>query len=272
MRPDTCHICYCHTPMRYAWSAYEQYHEASRGLSRLIFPLIMKYLRYWDKRTSKRVNYFICNSTAVKERISKYYQRKAEVIPPPVDTSFFTPEGKKENFYLMVSRFMPYKRVDLAIDAFNELGMPLTLVGATVGYGKWEKELRSRAKPNISFVGAVSDEKLREYLRKARAFIFPANEDFGITAVEAEACGTPVVAYAHGGALDIVEEGVTGVFFNDQNPKSLVEAVLNLETRNFDSKRIRASAERFSKEVFRSKIKNFIEEKFEEYRARTRQG
>lgn len=265
VRPDACHICYCHTPMRYAWSAYEQYREASRGFSRLLFPFVVKYLRSWDKKSSERVNYFICNSTAVKERIAKYYQREAEVIPPPVDTSFFTPQGKKEDFYLMVSRFMPYKRVDLAVDAFNELGKPLVLIGATVGYGRWERELRKRAKPNIIFAGMVSDEELREYLRRAKAFIFPAEEDFGITAVEAEACSTPVVAYKAGGALDIVEEGVTGVFFHKQNPRNLAEAVMNLEALNFDGKAIRASAERFSNDVFKANIKTFIDEKLREH-------
>lgn len=266
LRPDACHICYCHTPMRYAWSAYEQYYEASRGVKRLLFPVVMGYLRERDKKSAQRVTYFICNSTAVKERISKYYGREAEVIAPPVDTSFYTPGGGEEDFCLVVSRFMPYKRVDLAVEAFTRLNRPLVVVGTTVGYGAWEKELRRKAGKNIFFAGSVSSEELRDYYRRARAYIFPAEEDFGITAVEALACGTPVIAYAAGGALDIVEEGVSGLFFAEQTSEALQEAVLSFEQHNFDVEKIRSRAERFSVEVFREKMKSFIENKYKEFK------
>jgi glycosyltransferase involved in cell wall biosynthesis len=252
--------------MRYAWSAYEEYREASGGMQRIFFPLIMSYLRSRDRESAKRVTHFISNSTTVKERISKYYNRDAEVIPPPVDTFFYTPDGEKGDFYLVVSRFMPYKRVDLAVEALTNLNRPLVVVGATVGYGSWEKELRRKAGKNVFFAGSVGSTELRNYYRKARAYIFPAKEDFGITAVEAQACGTPVIAYAAGGALDIVEEGVSGIFFREQTPQALEEAILFFEGKDFDSGQIRRSAERFGVEFFRQKMKSFVEEKYLDFK------
>ncbi|MDI6892752.1 MAG: glycosyltransferase [Actinomycetota bacterium] len=264
-RPETCHICYSHTPMRYAWSSYHDYLKACRGFSKYILPPIMSYLRLWDRLSADRVDYFVCNSRAVKARIATYYGREAEVIPPPVDTSFFTTGEDDRDFYLIVARYMPYKRVDLAVIAFTHLGLPLVVVGGVVGYGTAEESLRKMAGPNISFVGQASGEELRDYYRKARAFIFPAEEDFGITAVEAQACGTPVIAYSRGGALDTVVEGRTGVFFEEQTPESLVEAVRKFEELSLDSAFIRRHAERFDESVFRSKMKAFVEEKYAEF-------
>jgi glycosyltransferase involved in cell wall biosynthesis len=263
---EVCQICYCHTPMRYAWSAYEEYREASGGMQRIFFPLIMSYLRNRDRESAKKVTHFVCNSNAVKERIARYYGREAVVIAPPADTSFYFPGGDKDDFYLVVSRFIPYKKVDLAVAAFTKLNLPLVVVGATVGYGSWEEELRRKAGKNVVFVGSVGSEKLRDYYRRARAYVFPQEEDFGITAVEAQACGTPVIAYASGGALDIVEEGVTGVFFREQTPDALRQAVLSFEGKEFDAAQIRRSAERFSSEMFRQKMKSFTDEKYLEFK------
>ncbi len=297
-RPETCHICYSHTPMRYAWGSYHDYLKACRGLSRYILPPIMSYLRLWDRLSADRVDYFVCNSRAVRARIAAYYGREAEVIPPPVDTSFFTPgeddlstgssfnpvqddpegfEGSRSSldfargerdFYLIVARYMPYKRVDLAVIAFTYLGLPLVVVGGVVGYGTTEESLKKMAGPNISFVGQASGGELRDYYRKAEAFIFPAEEDFGITAVEAQACGTPVIAYSRGGALDTVIDGKTGIFFEEQTPESLVEAVRKFEELSLDSAFIRRHAEKFDESVFRSRMKAFIEEKYTEFQNR----
>lgn len=264
-RPETCHICYSHTPMRYAWGSYHDYLKACRGLSRYILPPIMSYLRLWDRLSADRVDYFVCSSRAVRARIAAYYGREAEVIPPPVDTSFFTPGEDERDFYLIVARYTPYKRVDLAVIAFTHLGLPLVVVGGVVGYGTGEETLKKMAGPNISFVGQASGGELRDYYRKAKAFIFPAEEDFGITAVEAQACGTPVIAYSRGGALDTVIEGKTGVFFEEQTPESLVEAVRKFEELSLDSAFIRRHAEKFDESVFRSRMKAFIEEKYAEF-------
>ena len=256
-RPGTVHICYCLTPTRYLWSARDYYFDKPPAKFRFIpffkyisRPLV-KHLKTWDKMAAQRPDKMIAISTAVKERIKKYYQRDAHVIFPPVDTNKFTPKGeKKGNCYLVVSRLIPYKRVDLAIAAFNKLGLPLLIVGS----GSEEGRLKKLAKRNIKFAGEVSDEKLVDYYRRSKALIFPQEEDFGIAAVEALASGTPVIAFKAGGALDIVIPGTTGIFFTRQSVNSLISAVRKFQRLKFNPESLRGSTEAFSKERFKKEF------------------
>lgn len=250
-KPYTFHISYCHTPPRYAWDDSHKYIEEF-GYStpiRLVVPLFMNYVRIWDREAALRVDRFVTNSRFVQSRIKKYYGETAEVIYPPVRTDFFTP-GESEGYFLVVGRLSAYKRFDLAVSVFNELGLPLKIVGG----GPERERLERLAKPNIEFVGRVDDETLRQYYAHAEAFIFPQEEDFGITAVEAMASGKPVIAFRGGGALETVKEGETGVFFDTQSEESLYQAVRGFNTRAFDSQRIREHALLFDKEIFKKKI------------------
>ncbi len=198
---------------------------------------------------------FIANSNFVAKRIKKYYHREATVIHPPVKTNLFYLANQSDDYFLMVGRFLPYKRFDLAIEAFNQLGWPLKIIGD----GPEKKKLQEKAKPNIEFVGLVSDTKLRDYYAHCRAFIFPQEEDFGITAVEAMAAGRPVIAYQGGGALEIVQPGVTGLFFREQTKEHLIEALKRFSSSDFEPKVIREKAMKFDQEAFKIKIRKFIE-------------
>lgn len=267
-KPCTLHICYCHTPTRYLWDDCHKYTEefSYSPLIKKIIPLFLNYLRLWDEAAALRVDKFIANSRYVARRIRKYYAREAEVIYPPVETKFslpLSPEGRGINsdYFLMVSRFLSYKKIDLAIEAFNQLGSPLIIVGD----GRERKNLEKIAKSNIRFTGAVSDEKLKEYYLNCRAFIFPQEEDFGITAVEAMACGKPVIAFRAGGALETVEDGRTGLFFDEQTPESLMMTVKQFEKMTFNSRIISDYAGQFDKEIFKNKIRKFVEESWEEF-------
>jgi len=258
-RPSSLHICYCLTPTRYLWSGHDFYFKHPGKLNKIPYfrylsrPFV-SYARNWDMVAASRPDIYIAISTAVKERIRKYYDRDAKVIYPPVDTEMFVPKGrvKKGNFYLLVSRLIPYKRVDLAIKAFNRLGLPLLIVGS----GSEEAGLKRMAKRNIKFMGEMTDKKLADYYRKCTALIFPQEEDFGIVAVEAQASGTPVIAFKAGGALDTVIPGKTGIFFTKQTSSSLFSAVRKFQSLRFDIGQLRKSAERFSKERFK---KEFLE-------------
>jgi len=262
--PETLHICYCSTPIRYAWDLYHEYMEREKlgWLSKKIIPLVMNYLRMWVVITVNRVDYFIANSNTIKQRIKKHYRRNSDVIYPPVNTSYYLTSDEDRDFFLVVSRFVPYKRIDLAIEAFNELGWPLVIIGD----GPERKRLEKMAKPNINFLGRQSDEIVREHYAKCRAFIFPGEEDFGITPVEAQSAGRPVIAYGKGGALDTVTDGVTGILFKQQSKDSLVEALRKFETMSFNKQRIREHALKFDVEKFKQKIKQYIEEKYQEHR------
>lgn len=261
-KPGAVHICYCLTPTRYLWSAHDFYFKnPPRKLARI--PLfwylsrpLVKYLRMWDKVAAQRPDYLIAISKAVKERIKRYYGRTASVIFPPVNLErFMTDEHKKRgNYYLLVSRLEGYKRADLAVEAFNELGLPLVIVGV----GNEKRGLEKIARKNIKFVGELTDKKLAEYYRNAKAFVFPQIEDFGIVAVEAQAAGAPVVAFRDGGALDTVIEGRTGVFFDKQNKKSLIEAIKRLDKMKFNRKDLLRNAKRFSKQNFQQKFTAFV--------------
>lgn len=263
--PGTLHICYCHTPMRYAWDDYYSYTEnfSVAKMIRRAIPLAMNYLRLWDKISADRVDKFITNSSFVAKRVTKYYRRSAEVIYPPVNLSFFN-QGKtreKGDFFLVVGRLIPYKRFDLVIGAFNTLGLPLKIIGDGPGAGR----LKKKAKSNIEFLGWRSDEDIRDYYAKAKAFLFPQEEDFGIVALESLASGTPVIAYRGGGVLEIVKDGVNGMFFDTQTVDAIVDAVREFNNMNFDAEKIKQSVESFDKEIFKKKIKEFVEREWGEF-------
>ncbi len=255
---DTLHICYCHTPIRYAWDDSHKYIEEfgySNPIKKII-PFFMNYIRVWDEQAAHRVDKFIANSNFVSKRIDKYYQRESQVIHPPVKTDLFHVADKPDKYFLTVGRFLPYKRFDLAIKAFNESGWPLKIVGD----GPERKKLQAMAKSNIEFAGLISDNKLKEYYAHCQAFIFPQEEDFGITAVEAMASGRPVIAYQSGGALETIKPNVTGMFFEDQTPESLIKTLRNFNSNNFNPQLIRERAMEFDQERFKEKIKKFIDE------------
>jgi glycosyltransferase involved in cell wall biosynthesis len=255
---DALHVCYCHAPMRFAWN-YHSYMEGERAASkaRFILPLVMNYVRLWDEASAGRVDAYIANSRVTARRIRKRYRRQATVISPPVNTSLYTPraDGSAEDYFLIVSRLIPYKRIDLAVDAFSKLGLPLKIVGK----GRQEAELLARAGSNIEFVGSVSDERLKALYAGCKAFIFPGEEDFGISPLEAQASGRPVIAYGAGGALETVVPGVTGDFFTKQTPDALAETVSRFNPRLYDPSAIRRHAEGFDTEVFKRKIAEFVE-------------
>lgn len=264
-KPETCHICYCHTPMRYLWNMYFDYLKNERigFLKKKIIEAFFNYLRVWDLATASRVDYFISNSKNVRKRILKYYKRDSTVIYPPVAVDEFKFSDKKEDYYLAVSQLISYKRIDLAIEAFNKLGKKLIIIGD----GPERKRLKRMAGKNIEFMGWQEDKILKEYYSGARAFVFPGEEDFGITSVEAQASGTPVIGYGKGGLLETVVDGVTGVLFYEQSAKALAEAVGKFEKieDGMDSHRIRENAKKFDYSVFENNIRAFIMEKYSDY-------
>ena len=254
--PDTMHICYCHTPMRYVWDMYHDYLETVRGLTRLLMPVLVHFLRVWDLASAARVDYFIANSMHVADRVMKHYRREAEVIHPPVDTNAFIPSGEQDDFYLMVGQLLPYKRTDLAVDAFNRLGKRLVIIGD----GDQLTPLKKRAKRNISILGYQPFSIIRDYYAKCKALIFPGVEDFGIVPVEAMASGRPVIAFRKGGALETVKDGVTGLFFDEQTPESLIDAIERYENMEseFSSDRIIEHAQQFDKKKFKQQFQKII--------------
>ncbi len=257
-RPNTLHICYCHTPTRYVWDDSHKYVEEFNypGVIKKVIPPFLNYLRLWDEAAAARPDLYLANSKFVAARIKKYYNRPAQVIYPPVKTDKFYLADKPDNYFLLLSRFLPYKKVDLAIAAFNQLGWSLKIIGD----GPDKNRLKKLAGSNIEFLGLVADSRLPEYYARCQAFIFPQEEDFGIAAVEAMAAGRPVIAYRGGGALEMVVEGETGLFFNEQTVESLVATLKKFRASDFSAGRIRQHALRFDKEVFKNKIKEFIKE------------
>ncbi|MFA4936766.1 MAG: glycosyltransferase [Patescibacteria group bacterium] len=257
LKPDTVHVCYCHTPTRYLWSDTHQYAEEleqPRLIKRLL-PLVLTKLRIWDQLAAQRVDHFIANSNFVAKRIQRYYHRPATVIYPPIDISQFKIEDKLEDYYLLISRLRPYKRVDLAIKAFNKLGIPLKIIGI----GEQYHELKKIAKSNIEFLGQVSDVEKAYYLAHCRALIFPQEEDFGITAVEAMASGRPVIAYGAGGSREIIKEGISGKFFSEQTWEALADAVIRFDYKMYDPVIIRKQAEQYDSHNFQRQIREFID-------------
>ncbi len=268
--PDTLHISYLHTPMRYVWDMYDEYFgkEQMGWLARKVIPFFANYLRMWDVTSSNRVDWFLANSKHVAKRIKKYYGREATVIHPPVNTSLFSPVEAAGDYYLVVSALVPYKKIDLAIRAFNKLKERLIVLGS----GPEKTNLQKLAGPTIEFVNWQPPEKLRTYYQNCKALIFPGEEDFGIVPVEAMACGKPVIAFGKGGALETVigyseeiSEQVTGIFFNQQTEDDLIEAVRQFERIKWDPIYIAHHAQKFSQERFRKKITKFIQEKLNQF-------
>lgn len=252
------HVCYCLTPTRFLW-LYEQYREREQigGIVNAGLQPLLALLRRWDWAAAQRVDHFIAISTAVQERIRAIYGRESVVIHPPVDTQRYTPDPSVAvgDYYLIVSRLIPYKRIDLAVAAFRHLPQEKLIV---VGDGRDRVALQATAGPNVTFVGRQSQEKLLELMRGCRAFIFPGLEDFGIAPVEALAAGRPVIAYAGGGALDTVLPGVTGEHFSEQSVESLLGALGKFAPSVYDPTACRQQAERFGRDVFRGKLLNFL--------------
>jgi glycosyltransferase involved in cell wall biosynthesis len=266
--PFQTHICYCHSPIRYAWDLQADYlrgAKATKGLKSFFIRWILHYLRGWDFRTAQQVDAFIANSSFIKTRIAKYYRRDAVVINPPVDLENFALETEKEDYYLAASRLVPYKNMPLIARAFRAMpDKKLVIIGDGSDLPIVKKIVASA--PNITFLAYQPDGVLRQKMARAKAFVFAALEDFGIMPVEAQACGTPVIAYGKGGALDSIQgldsPTPTGIFFKEQTEGSIIEAVMLFEKEQarITPEACRANAERFSEEKFREQIKGFVEE------------
>ena len=255
------HICYCHSPVRYAWDLREQYLKEAgldRGVKGFMAGLLLDYIKAWDRATAGRPDKYIANSNYIAGRIKRAYGREADVIYPPVDTGAFALEEHKEDYYLTASRMVPYKMMPLVAEAFAMMpDRKLVVIGDGPEMGK----VRAKAASNVQVLGYQSGHVLSEHMRKAKAFVFAAEEDFGIVPVEAQACGTPVIAYGRGGALETVVEGVTGLFFDEQTADSIVGAVGRFEQMagNFEPAAIRENAERFGVERFRREFKAAVD-------------
>ena len=256
--PDQRHLCYCHSPIRYAWDMQHQYLQQSgltKGLKSFIVRFLLHYVRLWDYRTAAGVDAFAANSAYIARRIMKVYRREAEVIFPPVAIESFPLEEKKEDFYLTASRMVPYKKIDLIAEAFS--GMPEKKL-IIIGDGPEMDKVRAKAGSNVELLGYRDNEILRSHLQRAKAFVFVAEEDFGIVPVEAQACGTPVIAFGRGGVAETVIPGKTGILFYEQSAESLAGAVRLFETGTFSPAEIRQQAEKFSAEVFRQRFADFV--------------
>jgi len=280
-RPDALHVAYMHTPMRYAWDLWPQYFPPSGPWSRYVVPLLLNYLRTWDTTSAQRVDRFLANSQFVAQRIAKYYRRRATVVYPPVDTEFFTPGGERGDYYLMVTALVPYKGVELAIQAFNALRRPLKIVGS----GPLAAQYRALAGPHIELLGWCSNAALHQYYAACRAVIFPAQEDFGIVPLEANATGRPVIALGQGGALETVipandpqilgalrsvaagARSPTGVLFAPRTPAALQEAVRFFEAHEtlFCPEALRRHAQQFDRRLFTQRIRHLLTETLAEH-------
>jgi glycosyltransferase involved in cell wall biosynthesis len=293
MPDNVCHVAYIHTPMRYIWEQFDAYFGNGRAgwLTRTVMGLLRRPLQRWDVSSNDGVYRFVANSEHVARRIRSYWEREAAILYPPVDWQSFAASNKDEGFYLLVTALVPYKRVDLAIEAANRMKFPLKIIGA----GQDENRLRRLAGPSVELLGWQSDSEIRQHYARCKALLFPGEEDFGIVPLEAMACGKPVIAYARGGALETVvslvpreptvrkeravgmpfracdEQYPTGVFFDEQKPESLINAVEMFERhRNrFDSERIRAHVEPFDRKYFKERLRQLIESSWEDFR-RTR--
>lgn len=266
--PDTLHVCYCHTPTRYLWSDTHSYINdlPYNKYFKKVISLAMNYTRMWDKLAADRVDEYISNSQTSLRRIKKYYKREAEIIHPSIRLQDFYVSEKPEDFYLAGCRLVPYKRVDIVIKAFKELGKPLKIFGDGLDLERL-REIADGAE-NIEFLGRVSEKEKFELYSKCQAFINPQLEDFGITPLEAMASGRPVIAFGKGGSLESIVEGKTGIFFPSEKPEAIIEAVKRFESMEFDPEEIRKHAEKFSEEKFIEQIDNFIKEKYEKFEAR----
>lgn len=269
--PDQLHISYVHSPMRYAWDLQHQYlreSELNKGLKGWIAKFILHYMRQWDVRTANGVDYFVANSQFIARRIWKVYRREAAVIYPPVDVEAFTPLSTKEDFFLTASRMVPYKKIDVIVEAFSQMPDKKLIV---IGDGPDFHKIKAKAGKNVKLLGYQPFAVLKDYMQRARAFVFAAEEDFGITPVEAQACGTPVIAYGKGGATETImglnTSNPTGVFFEEQNPAAIIKAIriYEAEENNIKPGYCRKNAERFSNDRFKTEFQHFVNERVKEF-------
>jgi glycosyltransferase involved in cell wall biosynthesis len=260
LKPQTIHISYCHTPLRYAWDNSQKYIKEYKH-PYFFRPFIrwgVHYLRIWDRQASERVVYFLANSDFIKERIKKYYHREAVVIYPPIETKKMKTARRPKEYYLIVNRLLAYKKTNIAIQAFNKLGLPLIIVGR----GPEEKRLKKIAKNNIKFFGNIYNRDLRKLYRYCKAYVFPQEEDFGIAAVEVMASGRPVIAYRGGGAEETVKENIGGLFFQKQTTEELTKAIKKFEEMQFSCQKIRKSVLKFDESIFKKEFKKFVNKKW----------
>jgi glycosyltransferase involved in cell wall biosynthesis len=260
-RPGSLHICYCHTPLRYAWEGI----KSGLPLDWLMLPLtrvLMAYVRRWDLRGTDRVHLFVANSQEVKARLQRHYGRSAQVVYPPIETTFFLPQEEQGNYFLLVSRLVPYKRVDLAVRAFTQLGLPLKVVGTGRAMGR----LARIAGPTVELLGWQPRERLRELYAGCWALVLPGKEDLGMTALEAQAAGRPVIAYGEGGALETVIPGETGIHFVPQTGEALIKAVRDFQGMSWDKERIRRHALQFDRRVFLREMDRVIQQAWKQHR------
>ena len=256
--PKQLHICYCHTPIRYAWDLYEEYTSNLTQPKKLLVQKSLQYIRRWDISTIDRVDHFIANSKFVKERIQRTYQRESTVFYPPVDVEKFTLQEHKEDFYLTASRLVPYKKTKLIVEAFNKMPDKKLVV---IGKGEEYDEIQAIAKENITVLGYQEDEVLVKHMQNAKAFVYAAIEDFGIVPIEAMACGTPVIALNEGGTKETVIDVQTGVHFKEQTTQNIMEAVYRFETITFHAQTISNHAQKFSVFHFQNNFKQFVQSK-----------
>ena len=261
--PETLHICYCHTPMRYLWTLYDEYFgEGKAGfITRLGVQMFLGYLRRWDVRTAQCPKHFVANSGHVRRRIREIYHRESEVVHPPVDVGSFVPSHVNDRYYLVAGALVPYKRVDLAVEAFNRTGERLVIAGE----GPDLIRLKRTAKQNIEFVGWQTDAQLRVLYSGCRVLVFPGEEDFGIVPLEAMASGKPVIAFGKGGALETVVDGVTGLLFANQSVDSLLDAIRRCSSRDFEPEVLRKHALKFDRSVFLERFGHLVHQWWEEF-------
>ncbi|MCO5734689.1 glycosyltransferase [Rhizobium sp. SSA_523] len=254
-RPDAVHVCYCHSPMRYIWDLYPQYRQGAGRLARWMLALTAPALRQWDVTTAHRVDHFIANSGYVAKRVMKFYRRSSTVIHPPVNVDRFKPVEGPKDFYLCAGQITPYKKIELAVEACTRLNLPLVVLGDGAS-----AKLKRMAGPTVRFLNGVSDAEMERYLAGCRALLYPGVEDFGIVPLEAMASGRPVIAFARGGALETVVDGVTGLFFHEQTTEALMESLKAFEAGQvaFDSKAIQAHAHSFHVKRFELELRQFL--------------
>lgn len=261
------HIAYVHTPIRYAWDLYHQYLRESGldgGLKGMLAKYFLHKIRLWDASTANRVDHYVANSRYIARRIKKTYGKPSDIIYPPVDVDKFTLREAKEDFYLTASRMVPYKKIDLIVEAFSQTDKRLLVIGDGPDMAK----IKSKAGKNVELLGFASDETMADLMGRAKAFVFAAEEDFGITPVEAQACGTPVICFGRGGARETVLDGESGLYFMEQNAKELLAAVAKFEQNydKFEPTKIRENSLKFSRARFEAEIKSYVEKKYEEFK------